>query len=404
MSEQQYIEFYRECRDMIMSKSTDVMNSVRDKAFEKFAATGFPSQKVERYKYTDVDKAFEPNYGILFTPLGIAPSNYIFSLKDSPVDTKPYYNQLADQQDGITLLNTMLAHECLLIYVPKNTKVEKPVSVDNWIRGDVPSMMNRRMLIVMESGAEAVIIVGDHATDQQQFLTTQVIEVFCHDNAHLDLYEIEETTPQMKRFSNVYINEENDCNVRHSCITLHNGMTRNRCDVELRGQFSEVTLNGCAIGSGSQHIDNNTLIRHIAPNCSSQQLYKYVVDDQAVGAFAGKILVEKDARKTASQETNNNLCASPEAKMYSQPMLEIYADDVKCAHGSTVGVMDETALFYMRQRGIPEEEARMLLKNAFMGQVIDQITYEPLRSKLYVKVEKRFLGELEKCKTCKLCK
>ncbi len=404
MSEQQYIEFYRECRDMIMSKSTALMNNEREKSFDLFKECGFPSQKLERYKYTDVDTAFAPNYGILFTPLGIAPSSYLFSLKDAPKDMTPYYNKLADASDGITLLNTMLAHECLLIYVPKNTKVEKPINVDNWIRGSVPSMMNRRMLIVLESGADATVIVGDHATDRQDFLTTQVVEVYCHDNSRLDLYEIEETTPQMNRFSNVYIHTENDCNVRHSCITLHNGTTRNLCDVSMAGQYSEVTLNGCAIGSGTQHIDNNTLIRHIAPNCTSNELYKYVVDDQAVGAFAGKILVEKDAQKTSSQETNNNLCASAESRMYSQPMLEIYADDVKCSHGSTVGVMDETALFYMRQRGIPEEQARMLLKNAFMGQVIDQISYEPLRSKLYVKVEKRFLGELEKCKTCNLCK
>ena len=140
------------------------------------------------------------------------------------------------------------------------------------------------------------------------------------------------------------------------------------------------------------------------PNCQSTELYKYVVDDKAVGAFAGKILVEKDAQKTTSQETNANLCASSDARMFTQPMLEIYADDVKCAHGSTVGVMDETALFYMRQRGIPEQEARTLLKNAFMGQVIDQIKYEPLRQRLYVKVEKRFRGELDKCEDCRLCK
>ena len=140
------------------------------------------------------------------------------------------------------------------------------------------------------------------------------------------------------------------------------------------------------------------------PNCHSAELYKYVVDDKAVGAFAGKILVEKDAQKTTSQETNSNLCASSDARMFTQPMLEIYADDVKCAHGSTVGVMDETALFYMRQRGIPEADARTLLKNAFMGQVIDQIQLQPLRDKLYVKVEKRFRGELDKCEDCGLCK
>ena len=404
MSEQQYIDFYTQCRNLIMSKSCGVMNDVREKAFKRFKTVGFPSRKSERYKYTDVDKAFHTDFGILFTPLGITPSAYIFSLKDAPADVRPYYNRLADQHDGITLLNTMLAHECLLIYVPADTKVEKPLTVDNWIKGNVPSMMNRRMLIIMEKGADATIIVNDHATDKQEFLTTQVIEVYCHDNAHLDLYEVEETTPLTKRFSNVYIHQQPYASVRHSVITLHNGLTRNLCDVTLNGEFSETTLNGCAIGSGKQHIDNNTLIRHNAAHCTSNELYKYVVDDQAVGAFAGKILVEKGAQQTSSQETNNNLCASPSARMYSQPMLEIYADDVKCSHGSTTGVLDETALFYMRQRGIAEEEARMLLKNAFLGQVIDQIDYEPLRSKIFVKVEKRFLGEMEKCKTCNLCK
>jgi Fe-S cluster assembly protein SufD len=202
----------------------------------------------------------------------------------------------------------------------------------------------------------------------------------------------------------VYVKVGRDSSVKHNSITLYNGQTRNLCDVYLEGENSEVTLNGCAIADGSQRIDNNTLIDHKVPNCSSNELYKYVVDGNSVGAFAGKILVEKDAQKTASQETNANLCASADARMFTQPMLEIYADDVKCAHGSTVGVMDETALFYMRQRGIPEDVARMLLKNAFMGQVIDQIRLQPLRDKLFVKVEKRFRGELDKCEDCRLCK
>ncbi len=403
-SEQQYIEFYREASDLIKNKSCGVMNAVRDEAFETFQQLGFPSKKVERYRYTDVDAAFAPNYGISFAPLTVKPSLYIFNIKDAPIDVAPYYHKVADRLDAITALNTALVHDALLVYVPKNTKVADPIVVDNWLRGTAATMMNRRILIVMEQGADATIIINDHAADKQRFLTTQVIEVFCHDNARLDLYEIEETTPLCSRFSNVYIHEGRDCSVKHNSITLFNGQTRNLCDVYLRGENSEVTLNGCAIGSGSQRIDNNTLIRHEVPHCTSSELYKYVVDDKSVGAFAGKILVEKDAQKTESQETNANLCASSEARMFTQPMLEIYADDVKCAHGSTVGVMDEVALFYMRQRGIPEAEARTLLKNAFMGQVIDQIKNEPLRQRLYVKVEKRFRGELDKCDDCRLCK
>ncbi len=403
-SELQYIELYREAGELIKGKSCAVMNAVRDEAFEAFQRVGFPSKKVERYKYTDVDAAFAPNYGISLSPLTVNPSAYIYNIKDAPIDVAPYYHQVADADDAITALNTALVHDALLVYVPKNTKVDDPIVVDNWLRGNAATMMNRRVLIVMEQGSDATIIINDHAADKQRFLTTQVIEVYCHDNARLDLYEIEETTPLCSRFSNVYIREGRDCSVKHNSITLFNGQTRNLCDVYLQGENSEVTLNGCAIGSGSQRIDNNTLIRHEVPNCTSNELYKYVVDDKSVGAFAGKILVEKDAQKTSSQETNANLCASSDARMYTQPMLEIYADDVKCAHGSTVGVMDESALFYMRQRGIPEAEARTLLKNAFMGQVIDQIKFEPLRQKLYVKVEKRFRGELDKCEDCRLCK
>ena len=403
-SEQQYIELYHEASSVIKERSCPVMNVVRDEAFEAFRQVGFPSKKVERYKYTDVDAAFAPNYGISLSPLTVKPSAYIYNMKDAPIDVTPYYHQVADCSDAITALNTALVHDALLVYVPKNTRVADLIVVDNWLRGTAATMMNRRILVVMEQGSEATLIINDHAADKQRFLVTQVMEVYCHDNARLDLYEIEETTPLCSRFSNVYIREGRDCSVKHNSITLFNGQTRNLCDVYLQGENSEVTLNGCAIGSGHQRIDNNTLIRHEVPNCQSNELYKYVVDDQSVGAFAGKILVEKDAQKTVSQETNANLCASHDGRMYTQPMLESYADDVKCAHGSTVGVMDETALFYMRQRGIPEAEARTLLKNAFMGQVIDQIKNESLRQRLYVKVEKRFRGELDKCEDCRLCK
>ena len=403
-SEQQYIELYEEASEVIKAKSCSVMNAVRDEAFATFRSKGFPTKKVERYKYTDVPTAFAPNYGISLSPLTVKPSPYIYNIKNAPIDVTPYYNNVADKEDALTALNTALVHDALLIYVPKNERVEAPIVVDNWLRGNAATMMNRRVLIILEQGAEATVIVNDHAADQQQFLTTQVMEIVCLDNSRLDIYEIEETTPLCSHFSNVYIREGRDCSVKHNCITLFNGMTRNLCDVYLTGENAEITLNGCAIGSGNQHIDNNTLIHHKVPNCHSTELYKYVVDDKSVGAFAGKILVDKDAQHTTSQETNANLCASSDARMFTQPMLEIYADDVKCAHGSTVGVMDETALFYMRQRGISEEEARTLLKNAFMGQVIDQIKYEPLRQKLYVKVEKRFRGELDKCEDCRLCK
>ena len=224
-SEKQYIELYREASDLIKSKSCDVMNAVRDEAFAAFQQVGFPSRKVERYKYTDVDAAFAPNYGISLSPLTVKPSAYIYNIKDAPIDVAPYYHKIADAQDAITALNTALVHDALLVYVPKNQRVEDPIVVDNWLRGTAATMMNRRILIVMEQGSDATIIINDHAADKQRFLTTQVIEVYCHDNARLDLYEIEEATPLCSRFCNVYIHEGRDCSVKHNSITLFNGQT-----------------------------------------------------------------------------------------------------------------------------------------------------------------------------------
>jgi Fe-S cluster assembly protein SufD len=316
-----------------------------------------------------------------------------------------YYSILADtSKDAVTALNTALAQDGLVIHIPKNTRAEKPIQIVNLLRSGVDMMVNRRLLIVLEEGAEATLLFCDHAMDNVRFLTTQVAEIHVADNARLDMYELEETHTHCTRFSNLYAKTGRDSRMSHNSITLFNGTTRNTTEVSMCGENSELVLNGCVVADKTQHVDNNTLIDHRVPNCTSSQLYKYVIDENATGAFAGRILVEKDAQKTLSTENNANLCASPTARMYTQPMLEIYADDVKCAHGSTVGVLDNMALFYMQQRGIPAEEARMLLMFAFVGQVIDQVTLEPLRDRLHHLVEKRFRGELNKCTGCALCK
>ena len=187
-------------------------------------------------------------------------------------------------------------------------------------------------------------------------------------------------------------------------MSLFNGNTRNSCTVRLAGEGAEVSLNGCVIADKMQRVDNNTRIEHLVPHCTSNELYKYVLDDNAVGAFAGLVYVKEGAQKTSSAMTNANLCATRSAHMYTQPMLEIYADDVKCSHGSTVGQLGDEALFYMRQRGISLEEARLLMKAAFITEVIDMIPLEPLRDRLHFQVDKRLRGELSKCEGCKLCK
>ena len=316
-----------------------------------------------------------------------------------------YYAKLAKtSDDGITALNTMLAEDGLLVYVPKGVVVDRAVQVINILRSDVDLMVNRRVLIVVEENAQIKLLFCDHAADDRRFLATQVIEAYVGDNASLDLYCLEETHVKNVRVSNVFIEQQRDSRVSHNVITLHNGITRNRTDLVFAGEGAECDLYGCVIADKHQHVDNNTLIDHRVGHCTSRELYKYVLDGNAVGAFAGRVLVRHGAQKTVSQETNQNLCATKEARMYTQPMLEIYADDVKCAHGSTVGQLNDAALFYMRQRGISEREAKLLLEFAFVNEVIDGIKLDPLRDRLHYLVEKRFRGELSKCEGCKLCR
>ena len=438
-AEKQYIELYEQCRKMIFEHSSEVMNAQRDAAFERFKANGFPTRKVERYKYTDIAKIFEPDYGLNLNRLEIPVDPYkafkcdvpnlstslYFVVNDGffPVEhrshlpegvvlgslkefaTSEYYNRLAAKDDdAVTDLNTMLAQDGLFVYVPKGVVVDRAIQVINILRSDVDLMVNRRVLIIVEEGAEVKFLFCDHAADDRHFLATQVIEAYVGENAKLDLYCLEETHNKSTRVSNVYIEQQANSRVNHNIITLHNGVTRNKLNLDLVGEGAECSCNGCVIADKNQHVDNNTLITHHVSHCTSNELYKYVLDDEATGAFAGRVLVKKDAQKTTSQMTNQNLTATKQARMYTQPMLEIYADDVKCAHGSTVGQLNDAALFYMQQRGISRKEARLLLQNAFINEVIDHMELEPLRDRLHYLVEKRFRGELSKCEGCKLCK
>ena len=359
-SEKQYIDLYGECRDMLRKHSCEVMNAVRDEAFENFKRLGFPTKKVERYKYTDIPSLFEPDYGLNINRLEIPVDPYkafkcdvpnlstslYFVVNDSFYDKalpkkelpegvivdslariaaeKPelisrYYAKIAKtEEDGITALNTMLAQDGLLIYVPKGTVVDRAIQVINILRSDVDLMVNRRVLIIVEDRAEIKLLFCDHAADDRRFLATQVIEAYVGENAGLDLYCLEETHAKNVRVSNVFISQQANSRVNHNVITLHNGTTRNRTDLAFEGEGAECNLAGCVIADKDQHVDNNTLIDRKVGHCTSNELYKYVLDENAVGAFAGKVLVRHGAQHTTSQETNQNLCTTKTARMFTQ--------------------------------------------------------------------------------------
>lgn len=445
-AEQQYIDLFTGYEDLIRRHASDVQNTLRTQALADFERLGFPSVKSEDYKYTDVAQAFAPDYGVNINRLDIPVNPYDVFRCDVPnlstslyfvvndtfydkmlpkahlpegvyaggmknfMDKYPevasrYYGKAAlTGKDAIVALNTMLAQDGFVLYVPKRVVVERPIQLVNVFRSDVDTMANRRILVILEEGAEAKLLVCDHSVDDVKFLATQVVEIFAGEGAFFDYYDLEESSVSTTRFASVHVKQEAESNVLVNGITLNNGLTRNNYYIELNGEHAETTLCGMSILDKEQQVDTYSHITHAVPYCTSNELFKNVLDDQAVGAFSGRILVKENAQKTEAYQTNRNLCATREARMYSKPQLEIYADDVKCSHGMTTGQLDENALFYMQSRGISRDEARMLLSVAFMSDVIDHVRLEALKDRLHKLVEKRFRGELAKCAGCRICK
>ena len=442
---QEYIKLFENNRGLIDEPCTQKLNDEREKAFVRFKANGFPKIKDENWLHTNVAKKFETDYGMdlgrkaiisdvkgSFTcdvpnlktvrgyivndsfiitdndhnklPQGVVIGNINKIAEQKPELIDRFYNILAEKGDSIVQFNTSFIQDGIVLYVPKNVVIEETIQIVALLQTNVDILTNRRLLVIMEENSQASLLLCDHSSTDKKSLSIEVTEIFIGRGASLDLYELEETTESNTRLSNLFVNQEHDSRFNHCNITLTNGFTRNYIEVALNGEGAETNINGLAIGDKKQHIDNRTLVDHKKGHCTSNELYKYILDEESTGVFAGKMLISTDAQQTVSQQTNRNLCLTSCARMYAQPQLEIYADDVKCSHGSTVGQLDENALFYMQQRGIPADEARHLLMYAFAGEVIDNIKLEALRERLHILVEKRFRGELNHCKGCSLCK
>ncbi len=444
-SEQQYIDLFAQYEDIVCRHSTPVMNALRAKALADFERQGFPVYKSEHYAHTDVGQAFAPDYGININRVHIPVNPYevfrcdvpnlstslyfvvndtfyervqpkaqlpegvyagglrAFTEKYPDIAAQYYAKAASTEQDGIIAFNTMLAQDGFVLYVPKNVTIDRPVQLVNIFRSDVDTMANRRVLVILEANASAKLLVCDHSIDDVKFLATQVVEIFAAEGAMFDYYDLEESSVSTTRFCSLHVKQEASSNVLVNGITLNNGLSRNNYYIDLNGEQAETYLCGMSILDNEQQVDTYTYITHAVPHCTSTELFKNVLKDQAVGVFSGRILVQKDAQKTAAYQTNRNLCMTQKARMYSKPQLEIYADDVKCSHGMTTGQLDENALFYMQSRGIPKEEARMLLSVAFVSDVIDHVRLDVLKDRLHKLVDKRFRGELAKCAGCGVC-
>lgn len=447
-SAQQYIDLYHQVGNTLSQGSHPLLNVQRGKALEYLQTHGLPQKKNELYRYTDVQEAFTPDYGLNLNRLRLPfnprkayhcavenmGSTLVYQINDMPdipddmpnieggvsqqngvfigsisnfANRRPdifshYYNSLV-QNGGISALNTLFCQDGIVLFVPKGQKPDNPLQIVNLTAGDITLMANRRMLVIVEDGAEASLLVCDHSATDALHLTTEVSEVFLGEGSHLQYYTVEETAPQNRLFASTTVRLGRHSSLDYACITLRNGLTRHTVDIRLEGDDAKAQCSGLVIADGAQHADNNLLVTHNALRGQSDILYKYVLDGEARGAFAGKVLVKPGAQKTDSLETNANLCLSPRARMYTQPMLEIYADDVKCNHGSTVGQLDEQQLFYMSQRGISPDEGRRLLQQAFALDVINRIQLLPLRARLSHMVEERFQLGSGSCGDCSIC-
>ena len=435
-------DLYKANLNQLKTGISDYVNTIRESALKNFSTIGIPSRKIEQYKYTSLEPFFKKTFNYHFQPQNIEfnvgdvfncdvpelDTNVIVllngfyhekfnSLKNIPqgvvvagfteatqkypeIIEKHYTKYAGYDKDGLVALNTAFVKDGIFIYIPKNTIVEQPVQIINILLSQEEILVQHRNLFVIDDNAVANFVICDHTLSPHTYLTNSVTEVYAGKNAIFDLTRMQNEHNGSTQVTNTYFHQCRDSKVQSTTITLHGGMVRNNLNVDLTGEGAEMNACGLYLLDHGQHVDNYVNINHLAPNCTSNQLYKGVLDDFSTGAFNGRIFVEKDAQKTLAYQTNRNLLLTDDAKINSKPQLEIYADDVKCSHGATVGQLDEDALFYMQARGINAKEARMLLMNAFTNEVSKEIKIPALRERIEELVNKRLRGELSRCNNC----
>ncbi|MBP6230565.1 MAG: Fe-S cluster assembly protein SufD [Paludibacteraceae bacterium] len=446
MVKEQYINLYQQYSQNIKNSCAPLLNSIRDEAFKRFEVLGFPAKRDKDYEYTDIASAYDHDFGINFNrvkldenpydvftcdvpniqsylcfvvndtfyqnpspktqlPKGVIVAGLNEICQTNPELVKPYLFKNMDwQNDPTQAFNATFAQDGLFIYIPKNVVVDIPIQLVNLMHGNEDMMAVNHNLIVLEEGAHVKLLMCDHASNDNKYLANRLTEIFVAKNASYEHYKIENTHNQTTNLATVLVHQADDSTFLSNTLTLHNGLTRNNIIVEVDGSNAQATVAGLAIGDKTQKMDNLVLLHHLKPYSTSSQLFKYILDDQSKGVFTGKIKIDQDAQKIVAYQTCRAICLTNTSTINVKPQLEILADDVKCSHGATVGQLDETALFYLRSRGISEPEAKMLLMYAFVNDVLEKITVESVKDKIRSLVEKRLRGELSKCNGCTVCK
>ncbi|MGD2004771.1 MAG: Fe-S cluster assembly protein SufD [Flavobacteriaceae bacterium] len=409
-----------------LDENIEIFESVQQKrgeALKVFEEKGFPTKKEEAWKYTSLQNLIAQDYAIFpkaetSIKLSKVKKYFLYDtdtykivfidgvyspfLSDTTHDgldvclmsaalTKPkyqklidtYFNQITPQQESLTALNTSYAKEGAYVYIPKSVVAEKPIEIIHFASGNETALwLQPRNLIVLDQNAQCQIIERHQSLKEHPVVTNNVTEIFLHQDAFLDYYKLQNDLSSASLIDNTYIAQEKNSHASVHTFSLGGKLVRNNLNFYHRGEHVMSTLKGVTILEGKQHVDHSTLVHHAHPNCESHQDYKGIFSERSEGVFNGKILVDKIAQKTNAFQQNNNILIDDKATINTKPQLEIFADDVKCSHGCTVGQLDEEALFYLRSRGIPKKEAKALLTYAFANNVLQSVQLPSLKKRI----------------------
>tara|TARA_R110002126_G_scaffold181439_1_gene330279 strand:+ start:5065 stop:6378 length:1314 start_codon:yes stop_codon:yes gene_type:complete len=398
------------------------IHDVRTDAIKVFEEKGFPSKKEEDWKYTSLNSILKEDYSVFPKQENALDYKDIKKYFIHDIDTykiifidgkysshlsqtthdgidvclmssalnKPKYQLIIENyfnkaavKDSLSSLNTAFSSEGAYIHIPKNKIVQKPIQILHFSTGnESATMLQPRNLVVVDENSHVQIVERHQSLTSNPVLTNSVTEIFANKRAIVDYYKIQNDNENASLIDNTFIKQKRESLASVHTFAFGGKLIRNNLNFYQEGERIDSTLKGITIIGNKQHVDHNTLVHHKEPNCESHQDYKGIFTDRSTGVFNGKVVVNKEAQKTNAFQANNNILLSDQASINTKPQLEIFADDVKCSHGCTIGQLDESAMFYMRSRGIPEKEAKALLMYAFSNNVLSSVKIPELKQRI----------------------
>jgi Fe-S cluster assembly protein SufD len=438
------LRLYEENGSIISQNDIPYTAEIRSKGFGNFRALNLPDRKNELWKNTDLAEVLKKDYtkylektdagadlDFMFTcdvhnfetdqvsflngwhvrtandlqklPGGVIIGSLSEAFRQYPDLIERHYGRYADSgKDLFLAMNTAFARDGLFIYIPDNVVLTRPVQMISIINHNENLLLQNRNLVILGKNSHITLVMCDDSTNHQASFTNSVTEVFLDENAQLEHYKLQNLNNNSTLLNSTFFRQEAGSRLNTFAITLNGGLIRNYSSIKLNGSGADAHINGLYLVDKKQHVDNRVFVEHAVPDCTSNELFKGILDDEASAVFNGHVLVQRDAQRTNAYQQNRNILLTDKATVNTRPFLEIYADDVKCSHGATVGQLDNEALFYLRSRGLCMASARLLLMYAFAAEVINKMSLDPLMNRVDEMVKQRLRGELHICETCVL--